>query len=203
MIVWRMYAYRSLVTGWHFKVHAAATYLAHSGRVLSLLLLHHRLLNLSFNLEHFLDERIDLVEVHGIILFQDAKALHVALQLHDKLKFLLGVVNLVLLLRPDGAGNEETLRQKGAFLDRFLDESHEEKWAERLLVWYQHCFILRCHSVEIQITIQEVIVVFGKADPDQFLLLNNLEFFDRVPLWRRHLFLELHNFIGIHALIHF
>ena len=69
MIVWRMNAYRSLVTGWHFKVHAAATYLAHSGRVLPLLLLHHRLLNLCFNLEHFLDESIDLVEVHGIILF--------------------------------------------------------------------------------------------------------------------------------------
>ena len=112
-----MNAYRSLVTGRHFKVHAAATYLAHSGRVLPLLLLHHRLLNLCFNLEHFLDESIDLVEVHGIILFQDAKALHVALQLHDKLKFLLCIVNLVLLLRPDGAGNEEALCQKGAFLD--------------------------------------------------------------------------------------
>ena len=105
------------MTGRHLKVHPAATYLAHSRRVLSLLLLQHRLLNLSFNLEHFLNQRIDLVEVHCIILFQDSKTLHVALQLHNKLKFLLSIVNLVLLLRPDGAGNEETLRQKGAFLD--------------------------------------------------------------------------------------
>ena len=79
MIVRRVYAYRSLMTGRHFQVHATATYLAHSGRVLSFLLLHHCLLNLSFNLQHFLDECIHLIEMHGVILFQDAKTLHVAL----------------------------------------------------------------------------------------------------------------------------
>ena len=170
---------------------------------MSLFLLHHGLLDFLLNFEHFFDKSADLVELNCVIFFENAQALHFALQLHDYLKFLLSLVNLNFFLQPDGLGDEKVLREEGALLDRLLDESHEEKGPEGELVGDAHLVVLVRHIVEAELSVQKVIVIFRRCDSQQLLLLNHFKVIDRVSLRFGHKLLQLHNFVSVHTLVHF
>ena len=89
--------------------------LAHSCRVLSLLLISHCLLKVHLQFEHNMQQCVNLFVMHGIVFLDDAKTLCLTLQVIKQLKFLLNLVDLKSLLCPYSFWYEEKLCEESAF----------------------------------------------------------------------------------------
>ena len=84
-------------------------HLAHPCRVLSLLLISHRLLKVHLQFKHNMQQSINLFVMHGIVFLDDAETLRLTLQVIEQLKFLLNLVDLKSLLCPYSFWYEQKL----------------------------------------------------------------------------------------------
>ena len=99
----------------------ATTNLAHACGVSPLFLRCHCLLKVDLQFQHDVQQCVDLLVVHRIVLLNYAQTLCLALQVIKQLQFLLNFVDLEPFLHPDGLWDKKELCQVCSFRDRLLN----------------------------------------------------------------------------------